>query len=117
MDKNERWYKSRKDRRLSTVGLEQLLNRLESLVTGLAGPATKDELGAELPVGGDLPLLGDLGINDGVVVLEVGTETLGLESNPDGELEHGVALGGPDGESFWGDGVSKLVGLFVSVDG
>ena len=71
---------------LGAVDLEDLTDGLGLLGAGLASAAAKDELGVELPGGGDLPGLGDLGVDQGVIVLEVGTETLGLESGPDGEL-------------------------------
>lgn len=71
---------------LGAVDLEDLGDGLGLLGAGLAGATAEDELGIELPGGGDLPGLGDLGVDEGVVVLEVGTETLGLESGPDGEL-------------------------------
>ncbi|KUI71595.1 hypothetical protein VM1G_11752 [Cytospora mali] len=76
-------------------GLELALDGGEGLLASLAGLAAEDELGAELPALGDVPLGDDLGVDQGVVVLEVGTETLGLEGGPDGELQHGVGdLGG-----------------------
>lgn len=83
---------------LSTEDLDLLLNGLELLGAGLAGAAADDELRAELPAGGDVPGLGDLGVDQGVVVLEVGAEALDLERAPDGVLQHGAALGGPDRE-------------------
>ena len=84
---------------LSTKDLELLLEGAEFLLTGPGGLAAEDELGLELPAGGDLPLLGDLGVDERVVVLKVGTETLGLESGPESELEHGIGVTGPASES------------------
>lgn len=37
-------------------------------------------------------------------MLEVGTKTFGLERGPDGELQHGVRVCGPDGEAVGVDG-------------
>jgi len=68
------------------VDLEDLANGLGLLGAGLAGASTEDELGVELPRGGDLPGLGDLGVGEGVVMLEVGAEAFGFEGGPDGEL-------------------------------
>lgn len=85
-------------KRLSTEDLVALLDGLEFLGTGLAAAATEDELGVELPVLGDAPLASDLGVDEGVVVLEVGANTLGVKGGPDDVLGHGIGLLGPDGE-------------------
>lgn len=78
--------------RLSTEDLEAVLDGELVLGAGLAGAAAEDELGVELPVVGDAPFAGDLGVDQRVVVLKVSTETLGGESGPDRELDHGVGL-------------------------
>ena len=67
--------------------LVYLLEREEILGTGLAGAAADDELGVELPAGGDVPLGGDALVDEGVVVLERRAKALGLESGPDDVLE------------------------------
>lgn len=76
--------------------------RLALLLAGFAGAAAKDELGAEFPVDGDFPVLCGLGVDDGVVVLEVCAEAFGFEGDPEGVLVHGVCLIGP---------VAKVVGI------
>lgn len=83
---------------LSTKDLDTLLNRLVLLGVRVGGAAAKDELGVELPAGGDLPGVGDLLVDEGAVVLEVGAEALGLEGGPEEVLLDAVALVGPDGE-------------------
>ena len=55
---------------------------LELLLTRLAGTATKDQLRPQLPLERDAPVLSGLLVDDGVVVLQVGAEALGLERNP-----------------------------------
>lgn len=68
------------------------------LGTSLASAAAEDELGAQGPLLGHLPLGLDLLVDDGVVVLQVGAEALGLETGPQRELVHGRRVLGPDGE-------------------
>lgn len=68
---------------LFTENLEAVLERRESLVAGLAGRGTEDELSVELPRSGDVPLLLDALVDQGAVVLEVGAETFGLKGGPD----------------------------------
>ena len=96
---------------LGTKDLDLLLDGLELLGTRLAGTATDDELRAELPASGDAPSLGNLLVNEGVVMLEVGAETLELERGPDGVLQHSAALGGPGREVVLVDGDVLLVAL------
>ena len=71
---------------------------LELLLTGLAGTATKDQLRPQLPLERDAPVFSGLLVDDGVVVLEVGTEALSLERNPCGVLVHGRSVLGPVAE-------------------
>lgn len=59
--------------------LKGLLGLLTSLTFGLA----EDELGLEGPGLGDLPLADDLLVDEGVVVLEAGSESLSLKGGPD----------------------------------
>ena len=68
---------------------------LELLLTRLTCASTKDQLTPELPLKRDFPVLGSLLVNDGVVVLEVGAEALGLEGYPQSILVHGVGVLGP----------------------
>lgn len=89
---------------LSTGDLEGLLERQVVLGAGLAGAAAEDELGGQLPVGGDLPLGGDALVDEGVVVLQVGAEALGLEGGPGGVLQDGGAVLGPDREAVLVEG-------------
>lgn len=65
--------------------LEAALQRSELLLSRLGGVLgnTEDKLGIKLPGSRNAPGLGNLGINQRSVVLEVGTEALGLESKPD----------------------------------
>lgn len=65
--------------------LEAVLDRSEGLVERTTGRGTKDQLGVELPAGRDVPLLLNLLVNQGAVVLEVGTQAFGGESGPDCE--------------------------------
>lgn len=67
-----------------------LLQRPKGLLAWLAGLAAKDELSGELPRRRDGPLLLDLLVDEGVVVLEVGAQAFGFEGGPDCELEHGA---------------------------
>lgn len=67
--------------------------RLENLLVGLllngrrvARLAAEHELRVELPRRGDTPRLGDLGVDEGVVVLEVGAGTFGGEGGPQVEF-------------------------------
>jgi hypothetical protein len=71
---------------------------LELLLAGLARTSTKDQLGPELPLKWDAPVLGSLLVNDGVVVLQVCAEALSLKSNPERVLVHGVGVLGPVAE-------------------
>ena len=47
-------------------------------------------------------------------MLQVGSETLSLESDPEGVLQHGVRLRGPDGEAV---GVESELFLHALDDG
>ena len=58
-----------------------------------------------------LPLGLCLLVNDRVVVLEVGTQSLGLEGGPDGVLVHTAGLRGPGWETVSVDGELVLVVL------
>lgn len=88
---------------------DALLERLLVLGAGVGvGAAAEDELGAQLPLLGDVPLVLDLAVDDGVVVLQVGAEALGLEAGPQGELVHGGRVLGPDGEVVGVDGELAL---------
>jgi hypothetical protein len=70
-------------RLLLAKDLDTLLNRLLRLLAGRSLGATEDELGNQTPFGGDVPLLGDGGIDEGVVVLQVCAEAEGFEAGPD----------------------------------
>lgn len=100
---------------LSTENLDPLLNRLECLwqTRFLGQTLAKHQLCIELPVLGDAPLRGDLGVDDGVVMLQVGTEALGLEGGPEHDLVHGGGLLGPVVELVGVGGV----GLLLLADG
>lgn len=71
------------------------LNLLELLLSRLARPSTKDQLAPQLPLQWDVPVLCSLLVDDGVVMLEVGTEALSLEGNPESVLVHGIGMFGP----------------------
>jgi hypothetical protein len=71
---------------------------LELLLASLTGTATEDQLAPELPVKRDVPVLRSLLVDDGVVVLEISAETLGLKGNPQRVLVHGVGMLGPVAE-------------------
>lgn len=95
---------------LNTKALESILNRRESLLTHPTSWRTENQLSIQHPVGINTPGLSNLLVDQGVVVLEVCTETLGLESGPDGELVHGVGLGCPDWEFVGVEGELLLHG-------
>ena len=73
-------------------------NRGELLVCGGRSNAAEYELGAQGPAGGDLPLFGHGLVDDGVVVLQVGSDAGGGEGGPHRVLVHGVGMFGPHGE-------------------
>lgn len=79
----ERRGEKKKARLLLAKYLDTLLNRLLHLLARSSLGATEDELGDETPLGGDIPLFGDGGVDEGVVVLQVGAETEGFEACPD----------------------------------
>lgn len=104
------------------MDLDTLVNVLELLGTSLAGLATKDKLGIESPVSGNAPGLSNLEVDQGVVVLEVGTQALNLEGSPDEQLLHTQRLNGPGREAVGVDGELGLeglggVGVLVEEDG
>lgn len=66
-------------------------------------------MGIELPVRGDVPSLGNLLVDDGIVVLEVGAETLSLQSCPNSKLSHAIRLRCPAVELVLVDGEVLLV--------
>lgn len=63
--------------------LEAVFKRLKGLLAGLRCRETEDQLSIQLPRGGQVPGLSNLLVNQGAVVLEVGTKALRLESEPD----------------------------------
>lgn len=65
-----------------SVNKETLFNRLEGLVARTASRSADDQLGLQAPVGRDIPLAGDLVVDQGVVVLQVGTQAFLLQSGP-----------------------------------
>lgn len=71
---------------------------LELLLARLARTPAKHQLRAQLPLERDLPVVCSLLVDDGVVVLQVGAEALGLERNPQSVLVHGVGVLGPVAE-------------------
>lgn len=89
---------------LRAVDEDSLLEGLELLLSRLAGAAAKDELGSELPLLRNLPLLLGALIHNGVVVLEVGTEALSLQRGPQSVLVHGRGVLGPVTEVVCVDG-------------
>jgi hypothetical protein len=95
---------------LRAVNLKPIGDIHEGLVAGAGGGRAEDQLGIEFPVLGHVPLLGDLGVDERVVVLQVAAQALGLERRPHGELVHGVGLHGPDGELVGVEGELLLHG-------
>lgn len=65
--------------------LHSLLNRLLRLLTRRTLGTPEDELRDEPPLARQVPLLGDGGVDERVVVLQVGAEAEGFESSPDWE--------------------------------
>lgn len=96
---------------LSAENLELLLQRRERLLTSLSSTSAKHELSVQLPFLGELPGFSDFGVHERIVVLEVGAETFGLESDPQGVLQHAARLRGPDGEAVGVDGELGLHAL------
>jgi hypothetical protein len=68
---------------------------LELLLHGLASASAKYQLAAQLVSKRNVPVLRRLLIDDGVVVLQVSAEALGLERDPESILVHCVGLIGP----------------------
>lgn len=94
---------------------------LELLLARLTATATKHQLAPELPLERDAPVLRRLLVNDGVVVLQVGAEALGLERDPQSVLVHGVGVLGPVAEvvRVEGEGLAEVfdgLGGFVEED-
>lgn len=87
------------------------LDRLELLLTSIGDLATEDELGAELPVDGDVPVLLGLAVDEGVVVLEAGAKTLSLEGGPESVLVHSGSVLAPVAEVVGIDGEGLAEGL------
>lgn len=87
------------------------LDGLERLLASLARLSAKHQLGPELPRGRDLPLGLHLGVDNGIVVLEVGAEAFGLEGHPERELVHRRGVLGPGGEVVCVDGELLLEGV------
>ena len=83
------------------------LHFLELLLAGLACASTEDQLTPKLPLQGNAPFLSSLLVDDGVVVLQVGTKALGFQGDPESVLVHGVRVFRP---------VAKVVGI-ESYDG
>jgi hypothetical protein len=94
---------------------------LELLLASLTRAATKDQLGPELPLEGNIPVLSSLLVDNWVVVLEVSTEALGLKRNPQSVLMHGVGVLRPIAEVVGIEGerfaeVLDRLGVFVAED-
>jgi hypothetical protein len=83
---------------LCPVHLESLFQIVELFLTGLTSGSAEHHLCAELPVLGHIPRLLDTGVDQGVVVLEVGAETFGLQGSPGNVLRHTVGVDSPGGE-------------------
>ena len=97
---------------LSTVDKQPgALDRLELLLTSIGNLATEDELGAELPVDGDVPVLLGLAVDEGVVVLEAGAKILSLEGGPESVLVHSGSVLAPVAEVVGIDGEGLAEGL------
>lgn len=71
---------------LSTENLNTLLNRLELLFVCRRLDRSKDELGLEVPLAGNVEGLCQAGVDQRVVVLKVGAKAEGLETSPDYEM-------------------------------
>ncbi len=69
-------------RKLFAVNENPLLYRLESLFARLGGRLAKDELSLQTPIHRDLPMVLNLLIDDGVIMLEVAPEAFCFESGP-----------------------------------
>ena len=92
---------------------------LELLLARLTSTATKDQLGPQLPLLGDVPVVGSLLIDDWVIVLEVSAEALSLERDPQSVLVHRVGVLGPVAEVVGVEGeclaqVLDGLGVFVA---
>jgi hypothetical protein len=62
--------------------LEALLNRYEGLFAGRSLDGSEDQLSGQGPVAGDIKGLGEAGVDQGVVVLQVGAEAESLDTHP-----------------------------------
>lgn len=83
--------------------------------------AAEDELGLELPLEVNVPLVLGALVDDGVVVLQVGAAALGLERAPHHVLVHGRGVLAPLGEVGcveWEGGLEVLdwLGVFEEED-
>jgi hypothetical protein len=87
------------------------LNRLELLLARLSSLASKHQLRPERPFLRHIPLGLHLLVHNGVIMLQVGTETFGLERDPERELVHGGGVLGPGGEVVCVDGELLLKGV------
>lgn len=74
------------------------LNRQELLLPRLSTGRADNELSIQNPVLRDAPGLTNALVDEGVVVLEVTSETLSREGGPEGNLVRADRLGGPVGE-------------------
>jgi hypothetical protein len=87
------------------------INRLELLLPWLAAAAAKDQLRLEAPLLRDPPDFLGFGVDERVVVLQVGAGALGLEREPQRILVHGGRVLGPDGELVGVEGEGLLQGV------
>jgi hypothetical protein len=90
------------------------LDRLVGLLSRPLGYITNDHLGPQSPLRRDTPRILDLGIDQGVVMLQIGTDAFERESRPDGVLVHGGRFLRPAGELV---GVHGELGLHAFDDG
>ena len=87
------------------------LDLVEGLFARLLHNAANDHLCAEGPRRWHAPCSLDLGVDNGVVVLQVGAYALGCESGPDGVLVHGSGLSRPSREVICERGKFRLHGF------
>ena len=101
--------------------LERLLHR-DGLGIGRLARDAKRHLRDQIPRLGDVPGGLDFGVDERVVVLQVGAEPFVGQSGPDDVLVDGARVLGPDGEVVLGEGelvlqLARVFGVFEEQDG
>jgi hypothetical protein len=105
-----------KTRHSSTINHKPLLHRLKCLLASLPGSSSNNHFRSQHPCVRDIPLLGNLVVNDRVVMLQVCAQAFGFERAPQCVLMHGGGLLRPFGELGgvgWEAGLHGFYGIRV----